>query len=156
MVFCHEWVQIRDGSIEVMPLKADLSELAGELRTLFRASDASWVRPFVHGGGRYRGYVTDGPFLHRTKAGTLSMMWSSFSADGYTVGLAASESGSVRGPWKQDPDPLFRGNGGHSMLFRTFEDKLMLMLHQPNTNPRERGRLFPLEDTGRRLRLLGC
>jgi GH43 family beta-xylosidase len=153
MVFCHEWVQIRDGSIELMELERDLSKAAGEPRTLFRATEASWVRAFIHGGGRYRGYVTDGPFLHRARGGALLMMWSSFSADGYTVGLAASESGSVRGPWKQEPAPLFRANGGHSMAFRSFEDKLMLLLHQPNTSPHERGRLFELEDSGNTLRL---
>jgi hypothetical protein len=155
MVFCHEWVQIRDGSVELMPLVPDLSDAAGPPRTLFHATDASWVRTFLHGGGRYRGYVTDGPFLHRTQGGALMMMWSSFGAEGYTVGLAISDSGRAGGPWKQNPDPLFRANGGHSMLFRTFEGRLLLMLHQPNTSPHERGRLFELDDSGNTLRLLG-
>jgi hypothetical protein len=153
MVFCHEWVQRRNGSMEAMALSPDLSSAAGPPETLFHAADAPWVRAFLHGQGRYRGFVTDGPFLYRTSAGTLLMTWSSFGTDGYAVGLALSESGSVHGPWKQEPEPLFRADGGHCMLFRTFEGQLTLMLHQPNLGPKERGRLFPLEDTGHRVRL---
>jgi hypothetical protein len=154
MVFCHEWVQIRNGTIEAMPLTGDLSKPAGPPNTLFRATDACWVRPFVHGGGKYRGYVTDGPFLHRIASGKLLMTWSSFGTAGYAVGLAISESGSIRGPWKQEPEPLFRADGGHCMLFRKLGGELTLVLHQPNVSPGERARLFPLEETEAGIRLV--
>ena len=81
------------------------------------------------------------------------MMWSSFSADGYTVGLSTSASNTIHGPWRQVPEPLFRCNGGHSMAFRTFDGRLMLLLHQPNTGRFERARLFELDDSGDSLRL---
>ncbi len=35
MVFCHEWVQITDGTIEYIPLKDDLSAIDGESTQLF-------------------------------------------------------------------------------------------------------------------------
>ena len=43
MVFCHEWIQITDGTINAVPLKKDLSGPAGNPITLFKATDATWV-----------------------------------------------------------------------------------------------------------------
>ena len=101
------------------------------------------------------GYVTDGPFLYRTKTGRLLMIWSSFGAGGYTTGVALSQSGAVRGPLTQVPEPLFAGDGGHGMLFTRFDGTLMLTLHQPDRSPEERARLFEVEDVGEGIRLTG-
>ena len=43
MVFCHEWVQIGDGTMDAVRLAADLSKPVGEPIQLFRASDAPGV-----------------------------------------------------------------------------------------------------------------
>jgi GH43 family beta-xylosidase len=153
MVFCHEWVQITDGTMELVRLKEDLSDVAGKPVTLFRASDGAWVRNLKEMGGKQDGYVTDGPFLYRTQNDELLMIWSSFGLHHYTVGLVVSESGKVAGPWKQIDKPLFEADGGHGMIFATFDGRLMLALHQPNSSPKERARLFELEDTGDLLRL---
>ncbi len=147
MVYCHEWVQIKDGTIDLIRLKDDLSDVAGEPITLFQASEAPWTPP-----DRNR-YVTDGPCLYRTKAGTLLMIWSSFTATGYTTGIAISPSGKVHGPWTHQSDPLFHDDGGHGTIFRTFEGTLMLVLHSPNRGPNERAHLFELEDTGATIRI---
>ena len=64
IVFCHEWVQIKDGEIWAMPLKDDLSAPAGEPFMLFRASDNPNVSEAGSGTGNY---VTDGPFLYKEK-----------------------------------------------------------------------------------------
>lgn len=48
---------------------------------------------------------------------------------------------------------LFSDDGGHGMIFKRFDGQLMLVLHQPNKRPNERGRLFELEDTGEALRI---
>jgi arabinan endo-1,5-alpha-L-arabinosidase len=149
MVFCHEWVQIKDGTVELIQLKDDLSETVGEPVHLFNGSDASWNRK----SPQYSCYVTDGPYLHRSKAGKLLMIWSSFGTTGYTIGVAVSISGKLRGPWKQQAQPLVTGDGGHGMIFRRFDGQLMLVFHQPNTRMQERARLFELEDTGETLRL---
>jgi hypothetical protein len=153
MIFCHEWIQTTDGTIEVIRLKKDLSETVGKPKTILSARQASWVRSLgsvgaLYQGKAYEGYVTDGPFLFRTESGKLLMIWSSFGDEQYAVGLVESLSGKIKGPWKMIPEPLFKANGGHGMIFRTFEEKLMLVLHQPNQSPLERAKLFELEEIG--------
>jgi beta-glucosidase len=142
MVYCHEWVQIDDGTIEYVRLTADLSDIVGEATTLMKGSDAPRLRP------QDTRYVTDGPFLYRTTSGRLLMLWSTAGWRGYTTHIAASESGALQGPWTQLPRPLFTDDGGHAMIFHTFEGTLMLALHHPNKSPNERALLFELEDIG--------
>jgi len=143
MAFCHEWVQISDGTICALPLRDDLRAAAGEPVQLFAASEAPWVFEF---GIKRRGRVTDGPCMYRASDGSLLMLWSSFDPHGYCLGVARSASGALTGPWTQSPEPLYRDDGGHGMLFRTFDGQLMLVLHQPNKAPQERPRLFEVEE----------
>lgn len=148
MIFCHEWIQIEDGTMELVELTDDLSAFASEPVTLFKATDAPWVMSLKDAGGQHHGYITDGPWLYETNTGKLLMIWSSFGEKGYAVGVAESESGSVRGPWVQHPEPLFKENGGHGMIFTTFDDRLLLTLHQPNSGDSIRARFFELIDIG--------
>ena len=148
MVFCHEWVQIVDGTMAVVELKPDLSAPVGQPLRLFCASSAPWT---PEGG---KNYVTDGCFLYRTKSDKLLMIWSSFSKEGYAIGIAESTSGKVIGPWKQHPETLFNRDGGHGMLFRTFDGKLCVVFHQPNRGGAERAHIFELEDTGDSLKVI--
>ena len=148
MVFAHEWVQITDGTIEYVRLKDDLSETVGEPKRLFQASDAPWARKSPQWGS----WVTDGPFLYKSKSGKLFMIWSSFGATGYMVGVAVSETGKLAGPWRQRSEPLYSADGGHGMLFKRFDGQLMLVLHSPNKMT-ERAKLFEIEDTGETLRV---
>ena len=66
MIFCHEWVQIKDGTVEMMQLKDDLSETVGEPVHLFDGSDAPWNRK----SPQYHCFVTDGPtcFVRRAES----------------------------------------------------------------------------------------
>lgn len=148
MVFCHEWMQVYDGQICAIKLSDDLSKAVSEPEILFRASDAPWRGNMAADGG----LVTDGPFMHRLQSGTLIMLWSSFSErGGYTVGYARSESGTIHGPWLQEKVPLYALDGGHAMLFRAFNGKLMMSLHCPNIHPKKRILLFEMEDEGDKL-----
>jgi len=147
MIYCHEWVQIKDGTIDLIRLKDDLSEVVGEPTPLLTAGEAPWTPP------NQDRYITDGPALHRTRTGRLLMIWSSFTATGYTTGVAVSRSGKVHGPWRHQDEPLFTRDGGHGCIFRTFDGVLMLALHAPNRGPNERARLFELQDTGDTLRI---
>lgn len=154
MVFCHEWLQITDGTMEAVRLKQDLSAPEGEPLTLFKATEALWVRNIKDvTGGTMDGYITDGPYLHQTKGGKLLMIWSSFGENKYALGVAVSESGKVTGPWTQVKEPLFKADGGHGMIFKTFENTLMLVFHQPNTGPMERVKFFQLREKDDRLEL---
>ena len=153
MVFCHEWLQVTDGTMELLQLAPDLSGPVGSAQRLFHASDAPWVKNLREHGFKRDGYVTDGPFLFRTKTDKLLMIWSSFGAERYAVGIAESTSGKIAGPWIQQPERLIKADGGHGMIFRTFEGQLMMSIHQPNQSPLERMHLIPLEDTGDSLRV---
>ena len=149
MIFCHEWVQITDGTMDLVRLKDDLSAPVGKPSLLFKATDANWVKRVR---GKFEGYVTDGCFLYQTKTGRLLMIWSSFGEHGYTVGIARSTSDKVAGPWEQIQKPLAARNGGHGMIFRSFDGRLIMPIHQPNSGA-TRMRLFELEDLGDTLRI---
>ena len=144
IVFCHEWVQIKDGTICALKLSADLSKAEGEPITLFSASEHPLVTEI--GGETQKGRVTDGPFLYRTARGTLLMLWSSFSKAGYMQLVAKSESGMLTGPWKQIPTPLYQDDAGHGMIFRSLEGNLKMILHRPNRNPDERALILNLDE----------
>jgi len=149
MVFCHEWVQITNGAICYVPLKDNLSETVGEPVTLFHAGEASWSKSDNKMGNN----VTDGCFLYKGKTGKLYMLWTSGGYKGYTQGIAISESGKLAGPWSQQTVPLYELDGGHGMVFTTFDGKLMMVLHSPN-NRESRPRIFEMEDTGNTLRVV--
>jgi len=157
MIFCHEWIQITDGTMDLVRLKDDLSAALGVPTTLFHATDAPWTRcrgdlGELFEGKRYHASITDGPWLHRTKNGRLIMLWSSYGPAKYATGIAVSSSGKVSGPWKQQQETLWLDDGGHPMLFNTFDGRLVMVLHQPNRRV-ERARFFEMEDTGDTVRI---
>jgi beta-xylosidase len=81
------------------------------------------------------------------------MLWSSFCDTGYAQGVARSQTGKITGPWEQVTEPLYKGDGGHGMIFRAFDGQLYLTLHSPNETPHERAQLLPLVEEGGTLRL---
>ena len=139
-----------DGTIEAVPLKADLSAHTGAPFLLFKASEAPWVAGQAKKPGEVPTYVTDGPCFYRTKKGKLLMRWSSYRDGLYVETLAYSTSGKLRGPWKQG-EVLVGNDSGHGMLFESFDGKLMMVLHQPFRQAR--GKLFEMEDTGDTLKV---
>ena len=149
MIFCHEWVQTIDGTMDIVELKKDLSDSVGEPKLLFKASDAPGSIK-----GPKRGKVTDGCFLYRSpKSDKLFMIWSThIPGSGYCIVLTHSKSGKVHGPWIEQR-VIYRKNGGHGMIFKTFEGKLMVALHQPNKSPEERLHLHELIDKGNDLEI---
>ncbi len=138
MVFCHEWIQIGDGSFVATRLSDDLKQREGEPVTLFHASAAPWSRESRHQD--HVGRVTDGPWLMHSEDGALWMLWSTFGRF-YTIGQARSASGQVTGPWVVQPEPLFTADGGHPMVFKTFAGEHVVAFHQPNGGGNERAQL---------------
>lgn len=156
LVFCHEWVQIEDGEICAVRLSEDLKVSIGGPQTLFSASEAPWPTAFKHRAGKSpNNYVTDGPFLYRAVNNKLLMLWSSFIHNVYAQGISCSATGEITGPWLHEEEPLYRNDGGHGMIFKTFTNKLMLTLHSPNITPMERPAFIGLEEKNGRLRLAG-
>jgi hypothetical protein len=148
IVFCHEWLQAKVGTICAQRLSPCLRRTLGKPVVLFGGDAAPWARqlnpsdPWVKGPGSY---VTDGPFLRHAPNGSLIMVWSGFGKEGYTLGQARSASGSLLGPWTQVREPLFRRDGGHGMMFEDFQGGLYLTLHQPNVTPNERAHFVPIK-----------
>ncbi|RPD44194.1 glycoside hydrolase family 43 protein [Paracnuella aquatica] len=151
MVYCYEWLQNWNGTVEKIQLKEDLSGSVGKSRLLFFASDAPWSRERNEHGMVVPNKVTDGPFLFYTQTGKLGMLWTSWVFNDYTQGVAYSKSGTLDGPWIHEKEPITPPNFGHGMMFRTFEGKLLMALHSHRS---ENGRfiriprLFEVDDSG--------
>ena len=132
MIFCHEWCQTGNGRMMAAPMSEDLTHFTAEPIELFRAA-------CIPGAGG----VTDGPFVMKTKGNQLRMIWSnSLKGSGYCVIQCVSKSGKIAGPWT-DQTPLYRQDGGHGMIFKSFDGRLLLSIHQPNSKD-ERMKLFQL------------
>ena len=143
MVYAHEWIQTRIGTIEAVPLD-DALKAKGPPILLFRGSDSPDATPQRDTGS----VVTDGPELYHTGDGSLVMLWSSWGADGYIQTQAVSKSGKLEGPWTQLPHMLGKGTG-HGMVFTTFDDRRMLIVHRPFKSAR--GKLYDVDDSGDRV-----
>jgi len=129
MIYCHEWLQNWNGTIEKIELKPDISGTIGKGKILFRASDSPWSREKDENGNDKPNKVTDGPYLFRTSTGRLGMIWTSWVYDVYTQGVAYSQTGTLDGPWIQEKDPITPPNYGHGMLFQTLEGKWLMVIH---------------------------
>ena len=148
LIYCHEWIQNGNGTIEYIELKPDMKGTVGEGVVMTRAHDATWnTSP-----------VTDGPYLFRTQTGRLGMIWTSWHGDRYVQGVAYSSTGKMNGPWVHEPLPITPDNYGHGMLFRTFEGQLLMSIHSHRTIDESRQiwerhpTLFIMDDSGDRLR----
>lgn len=128
MIYCHEWLQNWNGTVEKIELKPDLSGSIGKGKILFRSSDSPWSREKM-GDKILPNRVTDGPWLFRTGTGRLGIIWTSWVFGDYTQGVAYSESGTLDGPWVQEKDPITPPNFGHGMLFQTFDGKWLMSVH---------------------------
>lgn len=141
LFFSHSFEDSPNGDMCMACLATDLDQSVGEPVKLFSACEAPWARPIPFAKAEFGMdgdvYFADGPCLTKSQNGKLYMTWSSWGDSGYAVGMAVSDSGLVRGPWRQEPIPIFPDNGGHGMMFRNLEDKLTFTLHFPNDRYRE-------------------
>lgn len=151
MIYCWEWLQNWNGTVEKIELKPDISGTIGEGKILFRASDSPWSKEKDEQGNDKPNKVTDGPFVFTTQTGKLGMLWTSWIYDVYTQGVAYSVSGTLDGPWIQAKEPVTAPDFGHGMLFRTFEGKLLMAVHShKNVNGKyiRIPCLFEVDDSG--------
>lgn len=144
-VFCHEWLQCKDGEMCLAKLNDNL-EICSPIKVLFRASEAPWTEGFDGGN-----YVTDGPFIYKMNSGKLLMLWSSHSPTGYAMGMATADT--MEGPWTHVEKPLISSDGGHGMIFKD-NDKLFLTYHMPNETPLERPYFVEIEEHNDSLRIV--
>lgn len=157
MVFVHEWTQLIDGTMDYMPLTKDLKYRTANPTTMFRASEAPWSKEMssigeATFGMKMPGWVTDGPEMFRTQTGVLGMLWSSWGENRYAQGIAYSTSGSIHGPWIQEEKAFKGDNSGHGMLFRTFEGRLLYIVHHAEgDNGARKPQIWTVDDSGDRL-----
>jgi hypothetical protein len=156
MVIVHEWTQLIDGTMAIMPLSKDLTHRIDEPRTIFRASEAAWSKEMnsigeATFGLKMPGWVTDGPQMFRTKTGKLGMLWSSWGENRYAQGVAYSESGKLKGPWIQEKDAFKGDNSGHGMIFKTFEGKPLFIVHHSEGNGPRKPQIYEVDDSGDKL-----
>lgn len=158
MLFCHEWLQNWNGTVEKIRLKDDFSGTAGERTLLFTAFDSPWSREKHEDGSITPNKVTDGPFVFKTKTGKLGMIWTSWKFSEYTQGVAYSASGKLDGPWIQEKNQITPPNYGHGMIFRTFDGKLILCCHSHDKVNGATVRIpayFLLDDSGDKIKVIG-
>ncbi len=141
IVFCHEWTQIKNGTICALELSRDLKQAVGEPILLWSAGDASWADD-IRGNGSY---VTDGPFLVKKENGELICIWSSFSKGEYVEAISRSSNGSIKGKWTIDQKLLYEKDGGHGMIFTDLNGMGNFVYHSPNETPNERPFYIPID-----------
>ena len=146
LVFCHEHTQILDGTICYARLNDRLDALEGEVVTLFCASSVEKVDP-VKGNH----FVTDGPFLHRTKDGELFMIWSSFIKGNYAEFVVKFKDGKL-GTEFEHLQPMLDSDGGHGMIFSD-EKRTYFTYHTPNKKTLERPAFCEIEELDGRIRI---
>lgn len=144
IVFCHEWIQVKDGTICALQLTDDLKEAVGEPFELLKASELPDVKSLKDDSGNY---ITDGPFFYRCKNGKLVMLWSSFKpVHGYIQTAAISSDGTLHGTWSHTHPDIYVKDGGHGMIFTDLEGKLRLSLHSPNGGAPERVKFLYIKE----------
>ncbi len=136
MIFCHEWSQIRIGEICAVRLDKNLKKAVGNPIVLLKADAPSWADGIDMPIGR--AFVTDGPFVYRGESGKLLMLWSSFAEGNYVEAVASSDNGEITGKWTTSEKLLFEKDGGHGMLFKSNDNRLMFVMHFPNIFTKER------------------
>ena len=142
LIFCHEHTQIIDGTIDFVALSDDLTRAEGDVTTLFRASESGYAEELTC----IKHFITDGPYMYRSKTGELFMLWSSFINDQYAECLVKFTDGTLSENFVH-LEPLIRNDGGHGMIFRG-KDGLYLTYHTPNTKGSERPSFRKLIDNG--------
>lgn len=140
IVFCHEHVQITDGTICYAELSEDLKTVIGEVITIFSASSLQ----YVNATGSRNSFVTDGPFLYRTKDDELIMIWSTFIEHKYAECMVRFKNGELSTDFEH-LEPLIKDDGGHGMILQK-DNELYLTFHTPNKSLSERPAFVKLKD----------
>lgn len=141
MVYCHEWTQLYEGKIKAIKLADDLKTSVGEPIEILNAAKMPWIRLFGDERIEKTGYLTDAPFMYKSKNGSLLMLWSSYTVPGYgekglggyAVAIARSETGDITGEWTHDKELLLDRNAGHSSLFTDLAGQMYICTHYPDT-----------------------
>lgn len=146
IIFCHEHMQIIDGTICYAKLNENLDVTVGDAVTLFSASSCKDVSPY----GDH--YVTDGPFMFRSRTGELFMIWSSFIDKNYAEFVVKFNGGEF-GLDFEHLKPLLDSDGGHGMIFSNCKNTYFTY-HTPNKSGFEHPEFRLIEDGGTSIKIM--
>lgn len=152
LLYSWEWLEIGSGKIMICRLTDDLTARLDDGIELLDARN-SGVSVEIEGcfrGKSVSGFVTDSPLLYKTKAGKYLLLWSTFGEKGYNIAIASSDS--LYGAYQQEK-LLFEDDGGHAMIFDTFQGERKISFHMPNTVPNERPQFYSVSERGNTLEL---
>jgi len=128
LLYCGEWLENWNCTVEKIQLKPDFSGTTGQSKVLFHSSESPWSKE-KRDGETVPNKVTDGPYVFRTKSGRLGIIWTSWIYSVYTQGVAYSKSGTLDGPWVQEKDPITPPDYGYGMLFQDLQGKWLMCIH---------------------------
>lgn len=132
LVFCREHTLLIDGTVCFIELSENLKTGVGEATCLFSGSSPYYIETKPEG----EHYITDGPFLFKSKKGELMMLWSTFVDKKYAECLVRFNEGKLSTDLTH-LEPLITDDGGHGMIFEK-DGKRMLTFHSPNVTGSER------------------
>lgn len=142
LYFSNEWVDPitadGDGSLYVAALSDDLTRLISRPKKIVSGKYCGFSEEIRSGDAA--GYVAEGPYAVEENGG-IALYWSTFSKNGYCV--AKSVADEVSGEYRF-ARMVFDRDGGHAMVFTDLSGKQRIVLHQPNTSPDERMKVFDL------------
>ncbi|MBR3809574.1 MAG: family 43 glycosylhydrolase [Clostridia bacterium] len=142
IIFCHEHTQIIDGTICYAELNDNLTEITGEVVTMFAGSEPFYIKEAPDDGH----FVTDGPFMYRSKTDELFMLWSTFINHQYAECLVKFNDGELNMNFTHSA-PLIDDDGGHGMIFKD-DENIYLTFHTPNKSLCERPGFVKIKDNG--------
>ena len=142
IIFCHEHTQIIDGTICYAELNDDLTAVTGEVVTMFPGSEPFFIKKAPDDGH----FVTDGPFMYRSKTNELFMLWSTFINHQYAECLVKFNDGELNMNFTHLA-PLIDDDGGHGMIFKD-DENIYLTFHSPNKSLYERPKFVKIKDSG--------
>lgn len=142
IVFCREWLQTKIGEMWRQDLSPDLKHPVGKPIYLFKGDDAKWASTKVF-FSEERVCITDGPFLYKSGK-RKALLWSTF-VDYKNYGFGYALFDDENNVCAQSETILPVVDGGHCMVFKTFDGQDTLACHVDNRSSHERAKFIPIE-----------
>ena len=131
-----------------MRLTSDLTAAAEAPQLILTGKACGFAEELTYEPTGAKGYVAEGPFVYRQPNGGLVLFWSTIGKNGYCVAANVSRHG-MKGTFEPH-SVLFDGDGGHCMVFCTYDGTLKMTFHRPNRTPDERAQIIDLTEDGLR------
>ncbi len=142
IIFCHEWLQTKIGEVWRQDLSLDLKHPVGKPVLLFKGNEAKWASTNVH-FSKEEVCITDGPFLYQNGSHK-AILWSTF-VDYRNYGMGYAIFDDKNNVCIQSKDKLPVIDGGHCMVFKTFEGKDILIFHVENGGKRQYAKMASIK-----------